>query len=97
MPSEFGSGSKFVSVHPDQDSLRFVSTAASYSLKDYIIEARRCRENYSGRCKIYPKDGSVTVETGAFIRTLEDATLLVNREERFHQLFDATINIQGRL
>ena len=95
--SEFGSGSKFVSVHPDQDSLKFISTTAFYSLKDYIIEARGVEGIIVADAEIYPKDGSVTVETGAFIRTLEDATLLVNREERLHQLFDATINIQGRL
>ena len=94
--SEFGSGSKFVSVHPDQDSLRFVSTAASYSLKDYIIEAGGVEEIVVADAEIYPNEGRVTVETGAFMRTLENATLLVNREERFHQLFDATINIQGR-
>lgn len=94
--SEFGSGSKFVSVHPDQDSLRFVSTSASYSLKDYIIEAGGVEEIVVADAEIYPNEGKVTVETGAFMRTLEDATLLVNRVDRYHQLFDATINIQGR-
>ncbi len=94
--SEFGLGSKFVSVHPDQDSLRFVSTAASYSLKDYIIEAGGVEKIVVADAEIYPNEGSVTVETGAFMQTLENATLLVNRDERFHQLFDATISIQGR-
>lgn len=94
--SEGGVGSKFVSLHPEQDSLRFVSASASYSLKDYIIEAEGVEEIVVADAEIYPNEGKVTVETNALMRTLKDASLLVNRLERYHQLFDATIDIQGR-
>ena len=46
--------------------------------------------------EIYPENGDVVVETNALMRTLHNASLLVNRTERYHQLFDATIDIQGR-
>jgi hypothetical protein len=90
-----GSGSKFVSVHPEQDSLSFVSRKASYSLKDYIIQAEEVDEIQVADAAIYPADGAVTVETGSIMRTLYNATLMVNRDERYHELFDATIDIQG--
>ena len=48
---------QFVSVHPHQDSLRFISTAASYSLKDYIIEAGGVEEIVVADAEIYPNEG----------------------------------------
>ncbi len=90
-----GSGSKFVSVHTEQDTLSFVSRKASYSLKDYIIQAEEVDEIQVADAAIYPADGAVTVETGSIMRTLYNATLMVNRDERYHELFDATIDIQG--
>ena len=94
--SEFGSGSKFVSIHPEQDSLRFISSSASYSLTDYIIQAGGVKEIIVADAEIYPNQGEVTVETSASIRTLENARILVNRSDRIHQLFDASINIHSR-
>ena len=93
--SEGGSGSRFVSTHLDQDSLSFVSRKATYSLKDYIIEAQEVDEIQVADAAIYPADGNVTVETGAIMRSFTAASILVNREERYHELFDADITIYG--
>ena len=94
--SDGGLGSQFVSVHPDQDSLSFVSRKASYSLSDYIIQAQEVDEILVADAAIYPKNGEVTVETGSIMRPFYEASLLVNRDEKYHQLFDATITIQGK-
>ena len=93
--SEGGIGSKFVSTHSDQDSLFFISRKASYSLKDYIIEAKEVDEILVADAAIYPADGSVTVETGAIMRSLKGASILVNRDKRYHELFDADVSIHG--
>ena len=93
--SEGGSGSRFVSTHPEQDSLSFVSRKASYSLKDYIIEAEEVDEILVADAAIYPGDGSVTVETGAIMRSFKGASILVNRDKRYHELFDADVTIYG--
>lgn len=93
--SDGGLGSRFVSVHPEQDSLSFVSRKASYSLKDYIIQAKEVDEIQVADAAIYPADGEVTVETGSIMRTFNNASLLVNRDERYHELFDATIDVIG--
>src|SRR5690606_21987873 len=34
-------GSRFISVHPDQDSLEFYSPAARYDIKSSIIDAKQ--------------------------------------------------------
>ncbi len=93
--SEGGSGSRFVSTHPEQDSLSFVSRKASYSLKDYIIEAEEVYEILVADAAIYPADGSVTVETGAIMRSFKGASILANRDKRYHELFDADVTIHG--
>ena len=93
--SEGGSGSKFVSVHQDQDSLSFVSRKASYSLIDYIIQAKEVDEIVVADAAIHPSDGAVTVETEAKMRSFTGANILVNTEERYHELFDADVTIYG--
>ena len=67
-----------------------------YSLTDYIIQAGGVKEIIVADAEIYPNQGEVTVETSASIRTLENARILVNRSDRIHQLFDASINIHSR-
>ena len=93
--SEGGSGSKFVSTHPDQDSLSFVSRKASYSLMDYIIEAQEVYEIEVADAIIFPSDGFVTVESGGIMRSFKGANILVNKEKRYHELFDADVTIHG--
>ena len=93
--SEGGSGSRFVSTHPEQDSLFFISKRASYSLKDYIIEAEEVDEIEVADALLYPPDGFVTVETEAIMRSFKGASLIVNREKRYHELFDADVTIHG--
>ena len=43
---------------------------------------------------IYPADGSVTVETGAIMKSFE-AVILANRDKRYHELFEADVTIHG--
>lgn len=90
-----GVGSKFVSTHLDQDSLSFISKMASYNLIDYIIKADKVDEIYVADAVIYPPNGSVVVETDAKMRPFYDASILVNRNARYHELFDADVTIYG--
>ena len=75
--------------------LSFVSKMASYNLKDYIIKADNVDEIYVADAIIYPPNGSVVVETDAKMRTFNDASILVNRNARYHELFDADVTIYG--
>ncbi len=92
----FLEGPKFISVHSDQDSLQFVAPVATYDLKNYIISAEGVRLLRVADATIYTSDGKVVVEKKAVMQPLQDATIIANTTNRFHEIDSATVNIQGR-
>lgn len=89
-------GSEFVSINPLQDSLRWFTPDASYSLTDYIIKANKVKEINVADASVIPGDGKVVIEKNAYMRTLEEARVVANTSTRYHTLTNATINIAGR-
>jgi hypothetical protein len=89
-------GSEFVSIHPQQDSLRWYSPEATYSLTDYILRANEVKEIDVADATVYPGDGKVIIDRGASMRTLNEARVVANRETRFHTMLNASVNISGR-
>ena len=94
--SEGGKGSRFVSVHPEQDSLSFYSKKATYSLQDYILKAEEVDEIEVADAVIYPANKSVRVEKNANMNRFYKSSLVVKNEENTHQLYDADISIFGK-
>ena len=94
--SDGGKGSEFVSLHSEQDSLSFFSKSAFYDLNAYIIDAKKVDEILVADAAIYPGNGKVVVLGKAKMQRFEDATLLVNTEDKYHNLFDATIDIKSK-
>ncbi|MGM0648966.1 MAG: hypothetical protein ACQES1_00520 [Bacteroidota bacterium] len=92
----FLEGPKFISVHPDQDSLNFVAPVATYDLKNYIITAKNVRFIRVADATIYTGDGKVVVEKDAVMQPLQDAEIIANTTNRYHTIKNATVNIQGR-
>lgn len=90
------SGSEFISVHPDQDSLRFVSPRAKYNLRNNIIFAEGVKIIKVADAAIFPGDGLVTIYKKAQMETLKNAKVLANLVTRFHTLYNANINIASR-
>ena len=76
-----GLGSKFVSVHPEQDSLFFYSKKATYSLQDYIIKAREVDQIEVADAVIFPANKSVRVEKYAKMNRLYKSSLKVKNEQ----------------
>ena len=93
--SEGGEGSKFVSMHPDQDSLSFVSGKASYSLEQYVIDAEQVEEIEVADAVIYPADKKVMVRTAAVMNPFVNANIMVNKEQKLHDLYQADVSIYG--
>lgn len=89
-------GSKFVSIHPDQDSLWFVAPSAKYNLKKFIITAYDVKYIRVADATVYPSDGIIVVEKNAVIQTLKDAKIIANNTTRYHTIYNATTNIYGR-
>ncbi len=89
-------GSEFVSINPAQDSLRWFTPDASYSLTDYLIKANEVKEINVADASIIPGDGKVVIEKNAFMRTLNEARVVANTSTRFHTMTNATIDITSR-
>ena len=89
------SGSRFVSLNSNQDSLSFVAKNADYNLKDYIINAYGVDSINIADAIIYPDSGVLIVERNANIRTLSNANITVDALTRYHAFSSSTVNING--
>ena len=90
------SGSEFVSVHPQQDSLRFFSPRAKYNLRESIIYAKDVKLIKVADAAIFPGDGNVTIFKDAEMKTLTDAKILANTASKYHTIYDADIKITAK-
>jgi len=90
------SGSEFVSVHPQQDSLRFYSSRARYNLRNNIIFAVDVKIIKVADAAIFPNEGDVTILKHAKMKTLMDAEIITNTTTKYHNIYDGVINIQSR-
>jgi len=89
-------GSEFISVHPDQDSLRFISTIATYNLKDYTLYAEDVKYIRVADAAIFPSDRRIVIKPDANMNTIADAKILANSVTRYHEIYDAVIDIESR-
>ena len=89
-------GSEFISTHPSQDSLRFISTIATYSLKDYIIHAEDVKYIRVADAAIFPSDHKITIFKDAKMDTLSNVKILANTVTRYHEIYDAAVDIKSR-
>lgn len=89
-------GSEFISIHPDQDSLRFISTTANYNLKDYTLNANDVKYIRVADAAIFPADRKITVKPDAKMNTIADAKILANSVTRYHEIYDAVVDIRAR-
>ncbi|NOZ47235.1 MAG: hypothetical protein GXO79_10710 [Chlorobi bacterium] len=95
--SENPLGSLFVSVHPKQDSLNFISPTATLDLNDYIINAYDVKFIKVADATIYPGDGEIEIKKNAKMQTLTNAEILANDSTKYHRFYNANVNIFGRL
>ena len=89
-------GSRWVSVHPAQDSLEFFSPKAKFSVKNNIIRAQEVKIIKVADAAIYPDKGEVTILKDAEMKTLENTQVLANLVSKFHVFYEATVNILSK-
>ncbi len=89
-------GAEFISTHPEQDSLRFLSPRAKYDLRKNIISCAEVRYMNVADARIYPDSGKVIIYKKAKIETLKNAKILANTTTKYHEMFDATVDVFGR-
>jgi len=89
-------GAEFISTHPDQDSLRFLSPRAKYDLRKNIVSCSGVRYMNVADARVYPDSGKVIIYKKAKLETLTNAKILANTTTKYHEMFDATIDVFGR-
>ena len=90
-------GPRYISTDPTQDSLSFVATRATYDYMNNRINGYNVTFIKVADAYVYPRDGEVVVESDGKLGQLEEARLLVNRTSKFHSMYNATVNVAGRL
>ena len=89
-------GPRYISTHHQQDSLNFVAPSAIYDYQNNLINASEVKLIRVADAIIYPKDGKVTIAEAAQMRTIFKTTIVANYIDRFHTIYEADVNIQGR-
>jgi len=89
-------GSDFISLHPRQDSLTFNSPFAEYNLETNELNIQQVRIIYVADVAVQPTEGNIVIGRDSYIKPFEKANVLVDVENQFFDIFDATVTIQGR-
>jgi hypothetical protein len=87
--------SYFYSTRAD-DSLFFNASEAQYDITDHKLSVTGVPFVHVADVEIKPDSGLLTITEGANVKTLENATVLVDRINKFHTLKNANIKILSR-
>lgn len=90
-------GSKFISTHPDQDSLFFYAPLARYDSRRHIIKAKKVLYINAADALVYPDSGTdVTIKKKAKMDPLVNSEIVTNSVTKYHKVYEANTNIFGR-
>lgn len=89
-------GPEFISVHPKQDSLRFIAPAANYNIRKYIISCINVPFVNVADARMFPDSGKVVIRKNALMDTLKNAVILANTVTKYHTIRNVTSYISGR-
>lgn len=89
-------GANFFSLHPEQDSLRFKSREAKYSLREKTIYCSKIEYIDIADARIYPDSGRVTIRKKARMETLENSIVVANSVTKYHKFVKARTEIKAR-
>ncbi|MCB9194948.1 MAG: hypothetical protein H6598_01875 [Flavobacteriales bacterium] len=89
-------GSNFYSVHPKQDSLSFKSPKAKFDVRKKIITCQKVEYVTTADARVFPEDGIVIIKKKAEMEPFENAKILANYITKFHNIFDAKVEITGK-
>lgn len=89
-------GSAFISIHPAQDSLRFLAERGVFDLKENVIRAEGVQLIKVADAAIFPAEQKVSVYKKAEMGTLENAVVLANLDTKHHLIHQSTINVHSR-
>ncbi|MCX7985846.1 MAG: hypothetical protein N2662_02770 [Bacteroidales bacterium] len=89
-------GARYISTDKVQDSLSFVSPSVLLNYEKRILDASKVKYVDVADARIFPLNERIIVGPEGRMLTLTNAKILANRATRFHQIYNATVNIHGR-
>ena len=89
--------SNFFSQHPDQDGLHFLSPRATYKVDEGLVHCQGVKSIAVADAEIKPNEGLITVRRDAVMDALYDAEIFANDVTRYHRLYNANVQVTGRL
>ncbi|NQV02523.1 MAG: hypothetical protein HQ542_07755, partial [Bacteroidia bacterium] len=89
-------GTEFISIHPQQDSLRFFALRARFNIRSNVINAEEVKIIKVADAAIFPDSGKVQILKNAEMRPLTNANIIANTSSRQHNFYDAIVNVVGR-
>ncbi len=88
--------SYFYSTDPQQDSLNFLATNATYDIAQNTLNVKGVPNIKVADALIIPDSGNVTIASNAKIVPLKNARLTLDTLNEYHQMSGATVQILGR-
>jgi len=89
-------GPEFISISSDEDSLRFYAEKAYYNINQYTIDVQGVKLIKTADAAIFPDKGTVTILQKGKLAPLENANILIDTSNFYHNIYDARVDILSR-
>lgn len=86
----------FLSIHPDQDSLRFEGRTARYDLKSSILQISDVPYIIAADAFIYPDSSYVEIGPNGVMKKFENSRIVADTLNKHHVINRASIEVLGR-
>lgn len=91
-----GAKPEFISVKPNQDSLRFESQFAVFDLTLAVLDIQQVPHIDIADSRVFPDQEKVVVRRDARMDTLENSKILANKIDKFHNIYNCSTFINGK-
>ena len=85
--------SMFISQKYEQQGLKFQSTKALFNMVEGVIYCEEVPYIDVADSRVFPFENKVVIEEDAVMRRLENATMWASRDNKYHELFNGSLNI----
>jgi hypothetical protein len=86
----------FVSIDPEQDTLKFEGKSALYDMKTNLLKVGGVTVIKSADAFIYPETGDIEVQSGGKMKQLANAKIIADTANQYHAINRATVDILGK-
>lgn len=86
----------FFSVHPEQDSLRFLAPKARYDMRKHVITCNGVEFMPVADARIYPDSQRVIIRKQAKMDELNNAKIVANSITKYHNLYNAKVTVLAK-